>query len=891
MTADKNELKAPNPHAKTINRNDIRVEKLQLLDHHEKDPETWISVLDPYIPQILRERSNAVLGEGEDAPALPPSEEMITFLRAGEEATKRDLLSYMCVHQQRWEAMIWLSTEMLQACPPYSEIVSQLDRLPASLSLQRNQTLDEFTSSLAPSGGRDPVEWSPISYAEGRLPKNDLSPDSLRHQTLGQIWLTLGIMILQAADRAKSDPSYGLIMSSVLHILGHAHHLDLLPESIYNYEIGEEESRTRRPPTMYLLSQRIMTVLTDTAWKTHWEGEMARAKEYGYDLPPPRVQPQIPHVGPEIWLDLILWICVEGAWTSEGGRIVLEMEKRRNEPSSRWSTISWDEICRTKRPQLGVTALLKLQLDRSRVNQSTGISIANSGVNSIEPGPRTVSREVTMALMDGLANVLHEQPSIDTNEIRPDKEWIFACEALVRAGSDPGNPENVSDFILRGFDTRHVDNIGDQDSLMRLLQLSTDLKAQIESTRRHTSSPENQYGDRSAPILGLFYNLLDDFARRSNTQDTLVAFQQIQNIVDSNRDVYIKLFADELKSRLYDEQRLQNKSGRVKRGGSVLFPELPICAIDSLMNLIIDTRFFEFGAWILFNNDIDGGAMNPRMLDEQSLQPVLLRYAVESDNAELKKAILHRLAQAPESGLTVHALLREDMFQGNWGAAEDRFQQLATVRGIAWTASDAAELAACLLRADSVGDIQDIRRSSSILRDLLSGKYDNRRSAGSPSKYSVRQTVNQLRRILGSIGKPFDQLLLETQGDGNEDGRSHYSVMIPSDAFAIILRAVANHKGSFASISLWKKFVATPGRPVPSSDGANVQPDCNREHVVQPTFAMLQVLILQLRNDMESMSANDSPKTMRKAKEMMGWAVRIGKEMGYGKENLLPRFE
>ena len=112
-------------------------------------------------------------------------------------------------------------------------------------------------------------------------------------------------MILQAADRSAEDPDYTVIMSHVFLILGHLHRINAFPDSIYNYAPPVDSTVLQRPPTLHLLSRRIMSTLSDIEWGLKWKEMTTDALSQGFELPKASVQPKIREFGPELWLELV----------------------------------------------------------------------------------------------------------------------------------------------------------------------------------------------------------------------------------------------------------------------------------------------------------------------------------------------------------------------------------------------------------------------------------------------------------------------------------------------------------------------------------------------------------------------------------------------------------
>lgn len=786
---------------------------------HQNDPVTWVQKLDPYIPFRLR----AVPGDQEldridnAEGSLPSLEQLVPFLEEANESVNLNMLSFIGVHQGRWETLMWLMREILQICPSYSNSLEGSHTLPGVISWDDFHTISKKVDTALI---REPIShayWSLEGFLDGGRRQCGFSETSFGNRAVGQMWLVVGTLILEASDRPTTDPAHATMMSMVMYILAQMHHLDLLPASIYNYQVEETASDPVRPPTLYLLSHRILAVLSDTAWKHHWEQEMADAIDYGYELSKPRVQPQLPHIGPEIWLDLVLWACVQGSWIREAGQLIMDIESRKADESRKWTAVSWHEVCKTSEPKRGLTALLKLQIDRSRLNQSTGISIANSGISSIDPGIRTISREVVLAISEGLANVLYDQPQNGIQSSSRTLCSLEACNSLLDCKSDHADREHVAGLIIKGVQTSSFDRGARPFRDSTLSKIFSSLGFAQQQNRQEML--QNQDSDVSASLLGLLYSRLDILARNSDLLDSLSVLEQIMDTVDSNRDSQVNTFIKD-----FDSHRNQPRNSRNLRDPSSaiadshsLFPELPTYVVDALLNLIVDTRQFDLGNWLIFNDDIDGGPLTPRLLDEECLQPVLLRYASASGNEQLKIAILDRMSKHPfsKTPMAVHALMGYQMVQGNWQVVESVLRHMTRQSGLSWSARDVMELAAVVLREAEVSSPQPYSERKAIiqpihiLQSLFNGDYQplEIESAGPSRILMERRLANQLYRILSSLAGPFSLL---HPGPGDRSGRAHYLTPVAPQDFKILLDAVIQHRGLDAGIAFYDQWVAEP---------------------------------------------------------------------------------
>ena len=319
-----------------------------------RDGDAWAALLDPYLPLELRSKSwleNLAQFEG-----VRPIKSLPLLLAEAQRARslKQDLLSYVGLSQGRWPALLWLIKALLASRRSGLAILGD-----PSLHQQPYvppMPLDDFTRRPTPSNetavhepcrplspSLDQITASHTKWWQGKPISANLDP-------LGQIWECVGCLILEAIDRGPEQAVE--IMSCVLQIIAYIHHHGAVPNSLYYYKPARHQSALRRPPTLHLLSSRILTLLSDSMWKAHEKEIVAEAAlvgaKYvykGHELPAAECTPRLRPLKPELWLELVLWSCVEGGHVNEAANIVHQMAQRKGEAS--WSVIGWHDVQNT----------------------------------------------------------------------------------------------------------------------------------------------------------------------------------------------------------------------------------------------------------------------------------------------------------------------------------------------------------------------------------------------------------------------------------------------------------------------------------------------------------------------------------------------------------------
>lgn len=317
----------------------------------DRNGDAWAALLDPYLPLELRSKSwleNLAQFEGvRSIESLPK----LLLEAQGAQSLKQDLLSYIGLSQGRWPALLWLIKALLASRRPGLAMLGNFS-LHQQLYVPP-MPLDDFTRYPPPPNKTTVHEPSgPLSLTLDQITSSHTKwwkgeAISTNPDLLGQIWECVGYLILEAIDRGPEQSAE--IMSRVLQIIAYIHHHGAVPNSLYNYKPARYQSVLRRPPTLHLLSSRILTLLSDSIWKAHEkeiiaEAALAGAKYVykGHELPGAEYTPRLRPLKPEIWLELVLWSCLEGGHVNEAAKIVHQMAQRKGETS--WSVVGWDAV-------------------------------------------------------------------------------------------------------------------------------------------------------------------------------------------------------------------------------------------------------------------------------------------------------------------------------------------------------------------------------------------------------------------------------------------------------------------------------------------------------------------------------------------------------------------
>ena len=849
------------------------------------DPQAWLAAVDLYLPSHLRGKNYDVSQDNEGRSHPISSIIALPSLLSSSRATtplKLDLLSYLGVHEGRWDSVVWLVKSLLKESINDGNHRSELVRSPWQSETALSQSLDDL--------GRDYIrlddEASPDQPAESFEEATDDCPDSslvqFRHG-LGEVWVSTATMILQAADLPTDDQNHKTIMSNVLKILAHLHHIDALPSTIYSYSHAKDPLVNRKPPTLYLLAYRIMTILSDSAWKAHdeqirKEAQAVGAKDWykGHEVPGPTMQPRVNMLGTEVWLDLVLWCCVEGGWVTEAAEIVMEMAKRKD--NLRWGAVDWHSIREPTEPKLNWSAKVELEIARSRMNQiASGIAIAGqSGAPPfVEMGPRTVSQEVILALMDALSNTISPQSA--ENNPTMTVRFLSACRTILARSPFTLEEPLMNRSILSVVESSEIDAQARPGDLERILEMAPSQMAKTRYqnvSRQLDSSTPSCSDDMSVASIGLLHKVMHYFAVQGNLQGALRSFRKMQSLVDNNRKRYILDFAEDLKRR-----ELEGDAGDDLISESInnLIPgvhsQIPVYVLASLLDLVTQTGQHELGEWLLYNDEVDGPLIPPSLYSEETLQPALLRFAEATANGELFHNVSTKL-EAPLPPAILRVLLHCQITLGKWDAAEEIFAHFQNDPDIGLTPEDIMAVARAVLRLERTiptedqegisADSQSFNRAKTLLQDILHGKSSIPRDPSKPRDYSHLRILTQIGRIIQSVPGSLSKLPLHTFGD---IGRANSPETIPTEAFNILLEGVADALGSQQARQTWRLWC----RPV--GDKAKQAPDPDdRELVVDPSLQTLRIVMRP--------RVKDGKIRNKKETKLVKWAEQTCREFG-----------
>ncbi|KAI9724425.1 MAG: hypothetical protein M1812_000493 [Candelaria pacifica] len=886
-------------------------------DRH--DPNAWVAYLEPFLPSNFR-RSSSQSPSDVSETTQKPLEDLPHFLFQAREQFNVDVLSYMGVYQDRWQAVLWIVRNILSG---------------TSGSSVGNNTSTRATISnpTIPWSTEDPLEKATGSAIWAERPKlnNSTSAVGLETQTrfeifeierssahvsLSQIWQSLGSMVLEAAERTKEEARQ--IMPHVLQIIAFLHHSDFVPDTVYKYVPVEAPLSLERPPTLHFLSSRILTALADAVWRAH-ESQVAieaaavgaQYHYLGFEVPGARYKLKVGELGLEVWMELIMWSCVDGGLVKEGAWILQQLRKRVGQ--KKWSVIDFKAV---QQPTVGDNPKTA-RIDWEGINyRAGGINLGSiegysSDRPSVELGERTISSEVVVALIDGLVDSIRVGVGNRGNAASKILDHIFALKNILERDKFGLGANSWNQILVRILESGGIDPEVDPSILERALGLAPIYLKEFESSNapvlkdRNLVSP-NYVLEQSAVAVGLSHRVLSAYIKSSNIRGSLRAFAHLQAMTDANKKKSITGFIDKLRRQdrgiadVFDATVDDMESPMSEVPG--FFPQVPLPLLASFLGLVTEAKVYEFGRWLLYADEVDGCVIPTTLYATPEMAPELLRFAAATSDGDLLERV-SRALEPPLSERTLRALLHCQIIFRNWDAVETVLIYARDEISADWEAPDAAALAKAVLvletsdhhvcaENEDFADLSSVTRAKDILKKLLHGELS---PVTSPSTKPSRSRSNELPSLC-QIFKTISSTLADLCPTDSNEGK--VIVKLPIQAFNILLSGVVETKSSIEGKRLWDLYCKSPDPPrqegldagVPrrpwkrvdqrqenrilaaskKPPAKNAVPSADDERLIRPNLSTLRIITqaaIQERQQLTNASVNQEKEISTQAKD------------------------
>ncbi|KAJ6115757.1 hypothetical protein N7523_006174 [Penicillium sp. IBT 18751x] len=740
-----------------------------------------------------------------------------------------DPLAHLGFELNRWSDVHALLNQFIDVCQIIGRYEIQQQFTPPLDWSMGNRSLDEITYGDRPPSKKY-IESLPTSdrFSLDAITRKPVAND-LSHRFASELLYNLGSLALAAADSSPQESKAA--MSCVFRLLARMHNLGLISDEIYKYQPSNIHDQTFRPPGLHLLSNHIMTVLSDAAWLEH-ESKLAKTATEAGEYPPFLPFPvEFRELGPEIWFELILWCCVEHGSGKQGALLVKKMQSLQGEKE--WKVESWAPLVQA----LDVVQETKIPSEQSwrRPDNHTPPN-ALTGRNK-PPfnglGTRTISREVVTCLRDTLYDNVYTGVGFHGLSLSE----LLSLEAPLTKILDPAGsnddlrPTNMFTnwHITRIIESGCVEPNTDPDAFQRILRSTQSV---VPPWQPGSTSEEDleqvtrsQLYNESAAISGLVEYNIKGYIYQSQASRSFRQLALLQNIVDASKARHIQDFFEYMgRSESADIKLLEDgHSPNLKIPQSSL-PGLSEGTMAGLMDMATSSRAYGFGNWLLFSNDADGPLIPESSYGNQILAPSLLRFATAVKNAQLCEKIIASLS-LPLSVNTLKSLVNFHIAMGDWTRVRMTLNYLREFRLKSWGFQNLTSLAAKVVAIDADikkkharGELvekkeeENLETATDILHRFFSGEFNTPTSKNRRVTDYQGRVLRRLHQVWSTFPEPLAGLMeqVEFKRASRSHQRLHY---IPTVAFNQVFASVVENNGSKVGIEIftrWCQDLLTP---------------------------------------------------------------------------------
>jgi hypothetical protein len=583
------------------------------------DIEEWLAVLDPFLPAHLRRTHS----DSPDVSATVTSLDLACVLNEAQDASL-DIISYMGLVEGRWPTALWIVKKLVEEGRRSIQPPIQLDPfVNIAWPESEPQSLKELTERRILTERVRPSRRLKLT-----LDNMTSAPDSIdiRHRmvkrALGQLWRSLGNLILVAAERSSTEAEQ--IMPHVLEVIAYLHHMGFMPDSVYTYRPHKDKYALQQPPTLHMLSSKILTALSDATWKAH-EASVKSAQDrakatyfLGHEVPGSRHRIKAKELIPELWLELVLWSCLHGGWTLDGAVILEQLAAKQGD--QRWALVSWREIMQAEEKKKHV-------LSRAwTLFPTTGDTTASPQDRARTH--RTISGEVVTAFADGLVN----QMRVGVGGRGVDPETLLKFLETLKGFLDVNNLSLGSaawdSIMVRLLESGGFEPENRPELLLRIFKLAPGFGAEIStanaSASRDTDVP--YFFEPTTIPLSLLHRAMRTFIGTGDINGAMTTLMLLQRHTDNNKQKSVQQFFELLRSTPVSRKEEPFTS----RLPPVDFPafdtKLPVPLLARLLDLATESKLYDLGRWLLFSNDIDGPLIGPELYSNRNIAASIVRF-------------------------------------------------------------------------------------------------------------------------------------------------------------------------------------------------------------------------------------------------------------------------
>lgn len=732
-----------------------------------------------------------------------------------------DLLKHLAFSQKEWSKVYRILNSLIDSFEVINPYVTPR-KIPTNLQCgAAGESLDSITSKEIPSD----TQFEPVPTSD-LISFHDLTTqpaaESLAHRLAGEVFGNLGMLVLEAAEHPAADSQAA--MSCVHRILARLHHLGLVSDRVYQFTPHDLTQLTTRPPGIQLLSSTIMGILSDAAWVEHELHVANAAKEAGEEplYLPFRVACR--QLGPEIWIEFILWCCIEHGHIKQGISLIEQMTK--NPHSQAWKFESWAPLLRD------LDAVQKTNISTEQYWRRPNTKVPRPLKGHNKPpfhglGEKTVSLEIVACLRSALANRAYLGVGFHGLVATDILERALPLNAILDPSSSADDLRPTSRtsswYIIRFLESGCLVPNNDPSAFEEFIKSTRCLVPPWEENLKTPNDLDGftraQLYDETAAFIGLVEQSIKAYTARKSSLRAFFQYDWLQSIVDASKHNHIQAFFQRLAhsgpkdvpffdSRLYEPLPTQNSSSRM----------VSKTTLARLLELAVTSRRPEFGTWLLSDQGIDGPSIPTSDYGNQVLAPSILRFAALTENQDLGQKVFNSL-KSPLSLNVLKAMANYQIVMQKWDNVILTMEYLRDFRLISWGHSNLVTLGAKIIRLSSSiehkvskgikvdeQERQHLDRARDLLFRFFNEDYNVPTSKNPPGADFQRRVLQRMREVFISMPGELSRLACSVtlKHPIRNPRKLQY---IPSTSFQILLSAVVDVHGSKAGRKLWFKWV------------------------------------------------------------------------------------
>lgn len=638
---------------------------------------------------------------------------------------------------------------------------------------------------------------------------------------LAELLASLGSLVLAAADSTPEQSQHA--MSCVFRALARLHHAGMISDKIYQYSPSVVSQSRARPPGLHLLSNPIMGVLSDAAWHEHEEAVAAAAADAGEISPFIPYKMGIRELGPEIWLELILWCCVEHGSSRTGSLLVQRMNEMTGERA--WKTQSWEPLLEhfDKVKETNIDTEQSWRRPDQAGKPETFTRRDKPPFNGL--GKRTISAEVVASLQNSLSDKAYvgmgDRGYLPEDIIKLSVPFARLLDPTTsKTGLQPTH-RHTNRQMLRILNSGCLQPWSDPVAFESVLRSYSNVVPPWETKEmgglQHLNSiTRKQFYDETAAFFGMIEFNLNYYARDKQSGRLFSAYAWLQNISDASKALHMQPFFEQL-SQAGDKNNFAIFSPiHGSSSHQTSLPQVSNVTFANLLDVVTSTHAFDFGRQLLMQDEMDGFAIPSGSYGDQALVPSLLRFATATTDSSLGQKIISSI-KVPLSVNTIKCLINYHLSQQSWDRVELMLEFLVEHRSKSWGYTNLAVLASTVIRLEArlrqktaagtatEADTANLTSVTDIMLRLYRGEW-HASSDRERVRFFQLRALARMHRVLSSIPGPMSEIF--TRLEKPKEVTDHHKVaLIPPVSFHEIYSAIVETQGAIVGKQVWDKHV------------------------------------------------------------------------------------